>query len=414
MTEALNEQLLGPDLASDVTAVAYLEYLAGQPVDSLRNFEPQNLSHALYLLLRSVQSLSKKSYEFIVDSATDHTSLEQLLPILRTRSNDLMHLVPRIDQEAERFSNGFSKVSDNIINKRKQALRQLHNSGRLVDLMGLPALLKSAIKSNAAANYSSALDIYAHAHRLASLYPTSSLVISVTNEATTALKQMAEDLMASLKTTNLKLASGLRTVGWLKRIIPVLVSETSMEQALPAIFLVCRLNALILTLDALHPLKELADKEGVRHTTYVSQMWSGGQHTERYLKRFIEVFREHSFSLVSVSKSVDASFANSSGLKDNVLYPFPPILACFPLHMVGLLLDTLQLYLPNIKDKTSRESIFTQLLYCAGSLGRLGVDFGMLLSVIGMNEWIGIVKRHRLLAGRLESVIGDYRGNQSF
>lgn len=76
-----------------------------------------------------------------------------------------------------------------------------------------------------------------------------------------------------------------------------------------------------------------------------------------------------------------------------------------------MLLETLRRYLPAVKDQTSRESILTQVLYCAGSLGRLGADFGMLLAVIGVSEWVELVKRHRLLSGRLESVIGDYRGH---
>jgi hypothetical protein len=42
----------------------------------------------------------------------------------------------------------------------------------------------------------------------------------------------------------------------------------------------------------------------------------------------------------------------------------------------------------------------------------LGADFGMLLATIGEAHWVDVVKRHRMLAGRLESVIGDYRGQQ--
>ncbi|TWU73979.1 hypothetical protein ED733_005377 [Metarhizium rileyi] len=298
-----------------------------------------------------------------------------------------------------------------IIAERKKALRLLQNGERLVDVMELPQILNSAVVSNPV-SYSSSLDLYAHVRRLASLYPSSPLVASVMDEANSAIRRMAVDLIATLQTPNLKLASSLRTAGWLKRIVPELVNNVQIEESLPAIFLVCRLSTLIATLDALEPLKQLADEEGIRNVKS-SQAWSGGQHTERYLKRFIEVFREHSFVMVSVSKSVDASFSQPASSTAGLIHPLPTVLASFPLHLVGLLMNTLQTYLPAIKDQASRESIITQVLYCAGSLGRLGADFGMFLSALGMTEWIELVKRHRLLAGRLESVIGDHRTSQA-
>ncbi|KAK2609050.1 hypothetical protein QQS21_002420 [Conoideocrella luteorostrata] len=409
MAEALGEELLNAGLAADARALEYLEQLAAQTVDYVRDVEPQLLSNASQSLLLTVQTLSKKSHKSIVESAIGHSSLCQTIPILIQRTHELTQMVPQLDHKAEMFSAAFSKASENVtIVDRKQALRLLQNSERLVDVMEIPPLLNSAVKSSSV-NYSSTLDLYAHVHRLASLYPCSPLVTVVANEADAAVRQMAADLISALKMPSLKLAAGLRTVGWLKRIVPDLVSQASIEEALPAIFLVCRLSTLILTLDALDPLKELADEERIRNAN-AKHAWSGGQHTERYLKRFIEVFREHSFSIVSVSKSVDASLTQPHPRTDPI-YPLPSALASFPLHLIGLLTDTLERYLPNLKDKASLESILTQVLYCAGSLGRLGADFSMLLSSIGMVEWIHLVKRHRLLAGRLESVIGDYRGN---
>ncbi|KAL9034130.1 MAG: hypothetical protein Q9214_007185, partial [Letrouitia sp. 1 TL-2023] len=80
---------------------------------------------------------------------------------------------------------------------------------------------------------------------------------------------------------------------------------------------------------------------------------------------------------------------------------------------------TLRQYLPNVRDRSSRESLFTQILYCAGSLGRLGGDFSLLVASFssydndeedGMEdededgEWMEIMKKHRELAGRLEAL----------
>ncbi|KAK7398319.1 hypothetical protein QQX98_012304 [Neonectria punicea] len=408
MAEALRD-LLAPQQKTDAPALAYLAHLAEQQLDALQTLEPQLLSQASHSLLLAVQALSKRSHKPVVESAASHASLRQTLPVLAQRASDLTQAVPRLDSHAEHFSSAFGKASDNkLLARRKEALLLLRNSERLVDVMEMPLLLTSAV-STAPVNYSSTLELYAHVRRLASLYPKSPVVSSVLEEADAAIRQMAADLVGTLKSPNLKLAAAVRTMGWLKRIVPDLVSATPAEDSLPAVFLVCRLATLLTTLEALEPLRELADEER-RRQDKATNSWSGGQQTERYLKRFIEIFREHSFSIVSVFKSINTSFAPQANDNDDPLRALPSPMASFPLHLVEMLLETLRIYLPTVKDQASRESILTQVLYCAGSLGRLGADFGMLLAATGVSEWVELVKRHRLLAGRLESVIGDYRG----
>lgn len=409
MAEALRD-LLAPQQQTDAPALAYLAHLAEQQSDVLQSSEPQLLSQASHSLLLAVQALSKRSHKPVVESAASHASLRQTLPILAQRAADLTQAVPRLDSHAEHFSSAFGKASENkLLARRKEALLLLRNSERLVDVMEMPLLLTSAV-STAPVNYSSTLELYAHVRRLASLYPNSPVVSSVLVEADDAIRQMAADLVGTLKIPNLKLAAAVRTMGWLKRIVPDLVSGATADDSLPAVFLVCRLATLLTTLEALEPLRELADEER-RRQDKAANSWSGGQQTERYLKRFIEIFREHSFNIVSVFKSINTSLALQSDDDEDPLSPLPSPMGSFPLHLVEMLLETLRIYLPTVKDQASRESILTQVLYCAGSLGRLGADFGMLLATTGVGEWVELVKRHRLLAGRLESVIGDYRGS---
>ncbi|QGI58350.1 hypothetical protein CEK26_000477 [Fusarium fujikuroi] len=382
MAEALRD-LLAPDQANDPSALEYLAYLAEQESSSLQSSEPQVLSQTSHSLLLAVQALSKRSHKPVVESAASHASLRTSLPTLAQRASDLVQAVPRLDAQAEHFSSAFGKASESkLLARRKQALLLLRNSERLVDVMEMPLLLSSAV-STAPVNHSSTLELYAHVRRLASLYPDSPLVTSVLDEADAAIRQMAADLIGTLKAPNLKLAAAVRTMGWLKRIVPDLVTDASTEDALPAIFLVCRLSTLLTTLEALEPLRDLADEERLRKDKATST-WSGGQQTERYLKRFIEIFREQSFNIVSVFKSINSSLASHGNDETDPLGALPSPMADFPLHMVEMLVETLRIYLPTVKDQTSRESILTQVLYCAGSLGRLGADFGMLLASIAM------------------------------
>ncbi|PTB61366.1 hypothetical protein BBK36DRAFT_1131600, partial [Trichoderma citrinoviride] len=369
------------------------------------------LSQASNSALLSIQALSKKSYKAVVGSADSHASLRESLPALAGDAQQLGRLISGLDSQVEHFSASVSKAGDSkAIARRRQVLKLLDNADRLTDLMQVPALLSSTA-SISPLGVSSTLDLYGHIQRLGALYPDSQLVSHVLSESEASILRLAADLINTLKAPNLKLAATLRTVGWLKRAIPDLISWAPAQDMIPAVFLICRFITLAATLDALEPLRLLAEEErlGQGKPGQPRSSSSTGQHTERFLKRFIEVFREHSFGIVSMSKSVDTNLGGAAPDSPDLVHPLPSALSTFPIHLVGMLLEPLRLYLPAVKDKVARESILTQVLYCAGSLGRLGADFGMLLATVGVSEWVDLVKRHRLLAGRLESVIGDYR-----
>ncbi|KAH8893720.1 Dor1-like protein [Thozetella sp. PMI_491] len=427
----------GPSQAvADPSSLEYLKTLAAQPLASLESSEPQALSQSSHTLLLSLQALSKKSHKPIIESAAHHATLHKSLPALAASTAELRNAIPRLDNEAVRFSTTYNKSGENdVLARRKKALLLARNVERLVDVLELPTLLSTAI-STAPVNYASALDLNGHIRRLHNLYPQSPLVASIATQADEHMRTMATNLILSLKAPGLKLAASLRTISWLRRILPDLESaaapgkgsQEAQERVLGALFLVCRLATLMNMLHALEPLRELADQERARQKSLGSgNAWSGGQQTERYLKRYIEIFREQSFAIVSMFKSIfpavgadgphppDRSVnGDSAGRAEDrdALEPLPPALATFPLYLVDMLLETLRLYLPTVKDQASRDSLLTQVLYCAGSLGRLGGDFGLFLAGLDVGseaeeEWVEVVKRHRLLAGRLESIVGD-------
>ncbi len=271
------------------------------------------------------------------------------------------------------------------------------------------------------------------------------------------MQDMATNLIASLKANSLKLASAMRTISWLRRVAPELDpspnsnvvqskmshvggASSSREGALGSLFLVCRLANLQQMLNALEPLRELADQETLRlqearddnASAKERSKWEGGQQTERYLKRYIEIFREQSFAIISMYRSI---FPTSTAAQDEALLkdlgknsprdpedplqPLPSALGTFPLQLIGMLDETLRRYLPNVRDRSSRDSLLTQVLYCAGSLGRLGGDFSMMLAFLNESddeeeeeseEWVEVIKKHRVMVGKLESMVGMREG----
>jgi hypothetical protein len=387
--------------------------------------------------------------------------------------------VPDLENAAAEFAQKYDRNRENaVLDRRKRAALLSRNVDRVSDVLELPSLLSSTVmaaqagsaggSSSAASttSYASALDLHAHIKRLRTLYPQSRLVGSIATQSEVEMQNLATILITSLQSSSLKLAAAMRTIGWLRRVAPDLAedgqtqskanatstkslsltpSATSNDGALGSLFLLCRLRTLNDTLDALEPLRNLADQETTQRRKPGSAKVNNsgaptvslGTQSERYLKRYMEIFREQSFSILSMYKSIfpsawpepdhsaDPGTGPASNLPEDPLLPLPSPVSSFALHLVQLLEVTLREYMPNITDKSSRESLLTQVLYCAGSLGRLGADFGMMVALLEEElegqgttpatggseeveeveedpEWAQVMKKHRIQASRLE------------
>ncbi|PYH43544.1 Dor1-like family protein [Aspergillus saccharolyticus JOP 1030-1] len=445
----------------DTTTAQYLNRLPTLSLQALQTTEPQSLTQASHSTLLSLQALSNRSHKAFIASADNLSNLRTTIPQLTRDAQQLRNAIPKLDEEAVLFSSKYSRATENAaLERRKKVMQLARNIDRLSDILELPTLLATAVSSAAASSggtgssasttYSTALDLYAHIKRLQTLYPNSPLIKDVVMQADEAMRDMTSSLIAGLRTQNLRLAAAMRTVGWLRRVAPELENLYSDgdtipgEGALGAVFLICRLANLVTMLEALDPLRDLADQETQRRLhknekpNSATGTWSEGHQTEKYLKRYVEIFREQSFAIVSLYKNIFSpdqseselavtglrgidrrvkAAASKSGRNESPFQRLPSALATFPMQLVELLADTLRTYLPNVRDKSSRESLLTQVLYCAASLGRLGGDFGMILTELGDEEdkdaaddlaceWEEITRKHRALAGRLEQLTG--------
>ena len=462
-----------PAEASPNTAtLQYLTRLSNFSLEALETTEPDSLDFDAQSSLRALQALAKRSYKTINTSAESLSHVQDTVPGLSSGSSALEKLIPNLERDATSFGDKYAKGTDNsLLDRRKRAMRLGENVNKLSDILELPTLLTSAIAASAVttsttgqtalsstnASYATALDLYGHIKRLQRFYPSSDLVRGISVQAEDAMRIMTTNLITSLRTQSLKLAGALRLVGLLRRVAPELDDSVdakkdwtsgSSEGSLGALFLVCRLCNLTAMLDALEPLRELAESESAarQHTgeqNRARSAWAAGQQSEKYLKRYIEVFREQCFAIVSMYKSIFPSSlpgpsSNSSAegtplspsvqklalqsdhsqqteLLNDTMQQLPPALATFTFQLVDELTDTLKTFLPNVRDRSSRDSLLTQILYCAGSLGRLGGDFGMTLALLedelgssedrhdgASPEWIDVVKKHRVQASRLE------------
>lgn len=416
MSDSLFEVLGVPEHSRNPELHRFLLQLVQLPVAGLEASEAPRQARSSHGLLLATQALAKKTHVPVVKSIDQHAQLRQSLPRLSQSVMRLRVAIPKADSETTHFSAVYSKSSDHhIIAKRRRDLLLLRNMERLVDIIEYPTLLSTAITSGSL-SHSAALDLNSHIHRLYNLYPNSPLIGSVVQRTSSLVLQLASDLVISLGSSQGKLAPTMRTSSLIRRLLPDIMTHTFQsvhEQILGTLFILRRISTLDSTLNALEPLRLLAEEDVSNAPRGVGQ-WSGGQHAERYLKRYIEIFREHTFAMASIFKSM---FIHQNSGSGDPLEQLPHGLATLLVYLVSELVKTLSTYLVGVSDTSSRDSILTQVLYCAGSLGRLGCDFSNVIfglrskaaSQAEEQEWAEVAKRHRLLSTRLESALGDYK-----
>lgn len=426
---------------------AYLTRLASLPLASILEAEPASLAASLHSLNLSLQKLSARSHKPLIASANHLAAIPASAAALSSALSALSTALPALDSTIATFTATFARDSP-ALTHRAQTHRLSRNLDRILDILQLPTLLQSLITSS---SYPTALDLLSHVRRLHTLYPTSPTITSVATSCDTLQQTLTANLLTTLRGP-LKLPTAMKTTGFLRR-----CSTQSQldERGLRGLFLVCRSAHLTTLLSSLTPLQSLADHNRA--------------HTERYLKRWIEIFREQSFSIVSMYRSIfptalpsppdvssrpgspiigssplqgavpnfsqslpqsrvgtirsrsssTLSTLSASVAEDDPDAGMPPDpLASFVLMLVGMLVDVLGTYLPGVEERSVRESLLTQVLYAAGSLGRLGGEFGAILGVVecfgggslgrgdGEEEWVSVVAKHRVLASRLESITG--------
>ncbi|OAP63188.1 hypothetical protein AYL99_02415 [Fonsecaea erecta] len=497
MTDALYD-LLQPHLASSSQPPPqlppssspeisnYLSRLVSLRLGDLTTTEPQSLTQAAQSNLFSIQALSSRSHRTTTTSSDHLSILRSSLPLISTSAESIKNAIPELDASAVKFASTYSKSKEEssttggggnaLLTARRESSLLARQADKAQDILELPSLLSAAIASahttaaastNSAsagasgANYTQALDLFAHIKRLQILYPDSQLVKSVLADAENAMKDMTTNLVASLRGQNLRLAAAIRMIGWLRRVAPELSTSTTVgfpsatsqtnksglstsrltsqlglgapapshqeEGHFGALFLVSRLCTFLSMVEALSPLRDLADQETLARKEAASSTSTppqrqhlsttrpspsnrrtssggtynpslAGQQTERYLKRFIEIFREQSFATISMYRNIfpadeqpqaaapEEASSSSPPPPPDLSLTLPPALQTFPLYLVDIFISTLKQYLPNVTDPAARESLLMQVLYAANSLGRLGADFSLMIAELEEEE----------------------------
>jgi len=140
------------------------------------------------------------------------------------------------------------------------------------------------------------------------------------------------------------------------------------------------------------------------------------QTPEKYVKRYLEVYREHVFATVGGFDTIfpvdDQSSstrieANSSRADIQVK---EQLMAEFLRATVQELRQTMDQVSPLITDKSARSSLWLQMAYCSQSLGRVGAEFWPTIQgdqTAGTNEeWAEAIQKQRDISRDISQRLG--------
>ncbi|KAH9991099.1 Dor1-like family-domain-containing protein [Russula vinacea] len=293
-------------LLSSPKATSYLAQVTTLPLDSILA-EPDNLSSTSSQLTNALTNLCTSSYPTFLSLHSTTTGLTSTLSSFSNTLDTLLEDIPALESAANSFTS-----------------RPRHSS-KLQDILELPVLADACVRGG---HFQEALDLTAHAARLATRFPQVQVVQDVHAEANGAIRALLGQLLATLRAPA-KLPSLFRAVSFLRRI------RVFPERELALAFLTGRLEALNVA---------LTSAEGEKRGLDAPDAWV------RYMKKYIDT-----------------------------LHTLRSLLPACTTQLLSRLLDALRLALPRFPDAPALTALLSQLTYCATSFARLGFDFRTLL-----------------------------------
>ena len=333
---------------SSPKAATYLSQLTALPLSSILS-EPDNLSSTSSQLTNALTNLCTSSYPTFLSLHHTTTGLTSTLSSFSDTLDALLEDIPSLESAAQSFSSEITSIQSS----RRRAALVLEHSLKLQDILELPVLADACVRGG---HFQEALDLAAHAARLAARFPHVQAVQDVHAEANAAIRALLGQLLATLRSPG-KLPTLFRAVSFLRRM------RVFPERELALAFLTGRLEALNVALTSAE-----AEKRGLD----APDAWV------RYMKKYIDTWREGVHDLLTQYAAIFLE-RPPTDLPPQDLHTLRSLLSACTTQLLSRLLDALRQALPRLPDAPALTALLTQLTYCATSFARLGFDFRTLL-----------------------------------
>jgi hypothetical protein len=333
---------------SSPKATSYLAQLTTLQLDSILA-EPDNLSSTSSQLTNALTNLCTSSYPTFLSLHSTTTGLTSTLSTFSNTLDTLLEDIPALESAASTFSSEITSIQSS----RRRAALVLEHSSKLQDILELPVLADACVRGG---HFQEALDLTAHAARLAACFPHVQAVQDVHAEANGAIRTLLGQLLATLRAPG-KLPSLFRAVSFLRRM------RVFPERELALAFLTGRLEALNVA---------LTSAEGEKRGLDAPDAWV------RYMKKYIDTWREGVHDLLTQYVAIFLE-RPPADLPPEDLHTLRSLLPVCTAQLLSRLLDALRSALPRFPDAPALTALLSQLTYCATSFARLGFDFRTLL-----------------------------------
>lgn len=329
----------------------YLRHRWGDPIDEdfLKSIEILPTS-----LLASQSTQLSLGLDATRDAAADVASKHSAV-FTRCQAivSDLSGLITELDASSRRSSerarsipSASSQSFDLARSIKERPLRLYGSVEKIQDFIGLPELVDACI---AQGNYSQVLDLAGLAARLRGRYPGNQTVAKISQSVDRAVDSLKQLLTRVLRESG-RLSQLVKAVSFLRRMgIP--------DKELHLLLVRSRMSFL------------------ERQWAHLSAVFDKERAAYVYLKRYIELFREHVFATISAYNTIFSDQGREQ-------------IARFVRKATSELLYVLDECTKRINSQSDLSALYLQLAYCAQSLGRVGADFSPLLKdIVSASEW---------------------------
>ena len=340
----------------DVDDPEYLSYLTSLHLADLKS-EPAKLNSSSAQLTNVLTTLCHTSYPTFLSVHQSVNTLSTSLDAFSSSLDALIDVLPVVEQKAK----GFLEEVKDVQAERKKMKVVVENLGRVEEIVGVGSVVEGCVRSGW---YGEAVEVEMRIANLArKLDPDGRGVVwDVKAEVDQRIRSMVGDLLSGLRESGTnKLPVLFKTVGFLRKM--GVLDEEEIAQA----FLSCRLGCLKRTLEDLD-----VERRTSGAFTSITPSFQSSVSGERYLKRYVDVWREGVYDLVSQFTTIFLERPASSPETTELLHS---LLTTYTTHLLSVLLATLEATLPTVQDPSALNSLLTQLTYCATSFSRIGLDF---------------------------------------
>lgn len=330
---ALLQPLTSVDVSSS-SASSYLDYLQSLPLPELLR-QPSLISVETSTVESDLTNLCFREYPTFISVHRCSSAVKSAFDDFSDSLEKLIGSVPALEDECQTFSSSMSKIQRI---RSKASLVQEHQD-KLLDLLEIPQLMETCVRNG---YYQEAMELLDRSRTISQRYEDVVLVQDVVREVEGVLQLMLTQLLSLLREP-IKLPALIKTVTFLRRL------HALDENELALVFISSRYRNFKAQLAYIE--RDKADPV-------------------RYLRRYIDLFREHVYDLIAQFTTI---FLDSPNTTIHI--------ASFASQAVSELVNLVRTCVPQLSaDAASMSSILIQLGYCAMSFTRVGLDFAPLIA----------------------------------